>query len=490
MSQGLSADAVGRSAEWSQLVDFASNPVDHSTLGIVWGRRRIGKSFLLSQLGEQYGLYYEAIRGSTSEVLAELGSVVAAAIGAPTALSLPTWDVAITTLMELGVDRPYTVILDEYPYLREEAPQLDSIIQRAYGPRSALRNSNQCRLVLCGSALSVMSGLLGGTSPLRGRAGLDLRISPFDFRDALTLYGTSDLELAVNLYSIIGGVAAYARDMVDDDLPLSMRGFDSWVTRRILSPAAPLSREVDLLLSEDPATAQARKLHLYHATLAAVALGRRTPGRMADYVNVSGQRLDPILRGLVDAQFLDRLVDPIRDNRPTYHPGDPIIRFHYAIIRPNYTRLGRHGADLKTQWRALGDTFSSNVVGPTFEVVARDWMTQHADLSAMVSGPVHIGSSVVRVDGKDHEVDIVVALDDADRPADRTVVAIGEAKSGERIGHGHLGRLEKIRAAMGDRARDSVIYLVGRRFDRSLVSAAEGRGDVELVDLDRLYFGD
>lgn len=486
----LSPDAVARSAEWADLVEFSSSPVNHATLGIVWGRRRIGKSFLLSQLGEQQGLYYEAVRGSASEALRELGATVAAAVGAPASLNLPDWEVAISTLMQLGSDRPYTVVLDEYPYLREQSPDLDSIIQRAFGPKSSLRTQNQCRLILCGSAMSVMSELLGGTAPLRGRASLDLRISPFDYRDALALHATTDLALAVRLYSIIGGVAAYARDMVDDDLPATAHELDAWVTRRVLSPAAPLSREVDLLLSEDPATAQARKLNLYHAALAAVALGRRTPGRMADYVNISGQRLDPILRGLVAAQFIERLVDPIRDNRPTYHPGDPIIRFHYAIIRPNHTRLGRHGADLPAMWSSLGPTFSSNVVGPTFEMMARHWVTHYADLSSVATGPVHVGTTVVSVEGKDREVDLVVARDDADHAAGRSIAALGEVKSGEEVGRVHLSRLESIRTAMGTRAADAALFLVGTRFTGDLVAAAASREDVELVDLDRLYFGE
>ena len=485
----LSTDAVGREPEWGSLTDFSRSTALHSTLGVVWGRRRIGKSFLLSQLGAQDGLYYEAVRGSASEALSELGAVIAEAVGAPAPLQLTDWETAISTLMKLGADGPFTVVLDEYPYLREEAPELDSIIQRAFGPKSTLRDQNQCRLILCGSAMSVMAELLGGTAPLRGRASLDLRISPFDFRDALALHGTADLPLAVKIYSIIGGVAAYARDMVGGDLPSGGADFDAWVTRRVLSPAAPLSREVDLLLSEDPTTAQARKLNLYHAALAAVALGRRTPGRMADYVKISGQRLDPILRGLVEAQFLERLIDPIRDNRPMYHPGDPIIRFHYAVIRPNHAQLGRHGADLSAMWAALRPTFSSNVVGPTFELMARYWLTHYADLSAVAGGPTHTGSTVVSSQGAEHEIDLVVARDDADTPGARSVAVLGEVKSGEELGTGHLTRLESSRTALGGRAAEATMYLVGQRFTRSLVTTAAGRSDVELVDLERLYFG-
>jgi len=128
----------------------------------------------------------------------------------------------------------------------------------------------------------------------------------------------------------------------------------------------------------------------------------------------------------------NNVVDPIRDNRPTYHPGDPIIRFHYAVIRPNHTRLGRHGADMGEMWAALRPTFGSNVVGPTFEPMARHWLTHYT---------------------------------------------------------GHLTRLESARSAPGRRAAEAVLYLVGRGFTGSLVSAAAGRSDVELIDLERLYFG-
>lgn len=486
----LPADAVGREHEWRSLTEFSQSTAPHSTLGVVWGRRRIGKSFLLGQLGDQAGLYYEAVRGSASEALSELGAVVAEAVGAPAPVQLPDWETAISMLMGLGANGPFTVVLDEYPYLGQGAPELDSTIQRAFGPSSALRAENQCRLILCGSAMSVMGELLSGTAPLRGRAGLDLRVAPFDFRDALALHGTTDLPLAVRLYSIIGGVAAYARDMVDDDLPADLADFDAWVAQRVLSPAAPLSREVDLLLSEDPATAQARKLSLYHAALAAVALGRRTPGKMADYVKISGQRLDPILRGLVEAQFLERLIDPVRDNRPTYHPGDPIIRFHYAVIRPNHIRLGRHGADLQAMWAALGPTFHSNVVGPVFESMARHWLMHYADLSAVVDGPTHIGSTVVSAAGAEHEIDLVVARDDGSTPGERSVAVLGEVKSGEELDFQHLDRLEAARASIGSRAADASLCLVGRRFAKALVKSAARRSDVEIVDLDRLYFGD
>lgn len=487
----LPPGTVGRQPEWGALVDFATARRDHASLGIVWGRRRIGKSYLLTELcAATGGVYFEALRGSASESLASLGAALGAATGAPAPLALPDWEAAVAALLRLGTDRPRVVVLDEYPYLREQVPALDSIIQRTFGPRDPLRTGTRTRLVLCGSAMSVMADLLSGTSPLRGRAALDLRVAPFDYREAAVLHQVTDLRLAVQLYAIIGGVAAYARDMVDDDLPTGPRDLDRWVAQRVLSPAAPLSREVELLLAEDPSTAQARKINLYHATLAAVALGRHAPGRIADYVKLSGPRLDPILQSLVSAQFVDRITDPVRANRPLYHPGDPIIRFHYALLRPNHSKLSRHGGDLRALWRGLGDTFRSQVVGPTFEAMARHWAIHYARLPGLDGTATHVGATSVSIDGSDTEVDIAVSLDDAPTPGERTVVALGEAKSGEELTTAHLRRLERIRSALGARAADARLLLVGTRVDSGLRTTARRRHDVELVDLERLYHGD
>ena len=484
----LPVGTVGRKEEWSDLLAFVDSGAKHSTLAIMWGRRRIGKSFLLGLLAEGRGLYYEAIRGTASEALTDLGRVVGEAIGAPGPLDLRNWDTAIDTLMRLGEDKPFVVILDEFPYLLEESPELESIIQRAFNPNSKLRNGTQCRLVLCGSAISVMTKLLAGTAPLRGRAGLDLQLSPFDYRDALGLYPTDDLLLATHMYSIIGGVAAYARDMVDNDLPKGRKDLGRWVAQRVLAPSAPLSREAEVLLSEDPTTAQARKPNLYRAVLAATALGRRTPAKINDYAKLSGPRLDPILTTLVGAQFIERLLDPTRSNRPMYFPGDPIIRFHYAVIRPNQSRLRTRSA-AAAFWPGAEATFRSKVVGPTFEGMARHWATQYATLPGLTEPGTQIGATTVSVDGIEREVELVAARDDGDSPGERTITALGEAKSGEALTFSHLNTLERVRAALGDRASGATLVLFGTRFANNLAARTTDRSDVELVDLERLYKG-
>ncbi|TVP43003.1 MAG: ATP-binding protein [Gemmatimonadales bacterium] len=491
------ADMIGRESEWRRLTEFATSGEGGASLGLVWGRRRIGKSFLLQDLAAQtQGFYYHAVRGSSGEALRDLGEHLGRHVGAIAPLTLETWEDAIAALMELGRQGETLVVLDEFPYLLEHTPALDSVIQRFYAPRAGTRRNTQTRLILCGSAMSVMSQLLAGTAPLRGRAALDLRMQPFDFRTARELHGCDDLEAAVLTYAVIGGVPAYAREMTGSDLPRSPDDFARWIAHRVLSPSAPLFGEVDLLLGEDPALSRARKPNLYHSTLAGVALGNHAWSSLTNYVRIAGGSLAPVIKALVTADFITEIQDPVRENRPVYHPADPLIRFHYAIIRRHQTRLRRHGADPHALWQEFVPTFRSQVLGPCFESMARSWAMHFASQSTLGGAPSHVGPTTLSVINREtgapgqREVDVVVAADDAEVPTERTVRVLGEAKVAERLSLRHLQRLEDARSAMGAVARSARLLLFGQHFDAGLISAADERDDVEIIDLRRLYSGD
>lgn len=493
-----SRDMIGREAEWNRLVEFAASGEPSASLGIVWGRRRIGKSFLLQDLAEKVkgGFYYHAVRGSSAEALRDLGEHLGREEGSVAPLALASWDQAIDALLALGRDHERLVVLDEFPYLLEHTPAIESIIQRAFGPRTEARRGSRARIVLCGSAMSVMGTLLTGTAPLRGRAGLDLRMQPFDFRTARHLHGIEDLVTAVETYAVIGGVAAYAREMVGSDLPSSRQGFHRWVSRRVLTPAAPLFGEVELLLGEDPVVSKVRKPNLYHAALSGVALGNHAWSSLTNYVKIPGSSLHSIVGALTSADFVVEVQDPLRDNRPTYQPADSLIRFHYAIIRRHQPRLGRHGADTAALWRELVPTFRSQVLGPCFESMARFWVTHFASHETLGGPPHHVGPTSFTIPNREtgaseqREIDVVVAADDARAPSQRTVTALGEAKMGERLGLRHVRRLEEARTALQDRADGAKLLLFGSSFDDAVRASAEERRDLEIIDLERMYRGD
>src|SRR5262249_61417473 len=95
------------------------------------------------------------------------------------------------------------VVIDEFPYLVKATPSLRRLIQVVLDPRGGARHG--VRLVLCGSAMSVMSRLLAGGAPLRGRASLDLVVRPLEYRLAAEFWGVTDLRLAVLVNAVVGG---------------------------------------------------------------------------------------------------------------------------------------------------------------------------------------------------------------------------------------------------------------------------------------------
>jgi AAA+ ATPase superfamily predicted ATPase len=475
----------------SHIESFLDSGVDKPTLALVYGRRRIGKSTLLERVtADRGGFYWEATRGESAIHLARLGEALGEYAGVGR-LSFENWEEAISQVLRLGLKGPVPVVFDEFGYVVEADPSVASVFASALGPGGRRRNLGQARLILCGSAIALMRSLTSGEAALRGRAGMELVMQPFGFRAAaLQLGEDAPLDLAIRVFAVIGGVIGYYTDMVDYDLPESLADFDRWIAARVLSHAATLHHEATTLLAEDP-TLSASSPTLHHSILGAIANGSVTAGRIAKRLRRSVPNLDPALKRLIDAGFVIRHQDPLRAQRPTYALADPFLQFHYAILEPHGPLL--RDRDPRTVWKdRLSTIFDSRVRGPIFEELARTWIRRHA-APATLGGPAeYVGPSSVVVDGKEHELDVVVASaeDPTTPPSERTAVAIGEAKAGAIGGRRHLRALEKARAALGTRAAHALLLLFAPAFTDELQADAAGRADVELIGLERLYRGE
>ncbi|MHB8188861.1 MAG: AAA family ATPase [Ferrimicrobium sp.] len=475
-----------RDQDKAALDTFLDNPIDRPLLGLVYGRRRIGKSTMLVEQAERRGgFYFEAIRAETPVQLERLGTALGEHLGVGR-LALNDWEAAVGALLRLGERSAIPVILDEFGHIIAADPSVESVLTTTLGPGALRKSASKARLILCGSAIAMMRALTEGEAPLRGRAGLELIMQPDDFRVAATrLPKGAGFETAVRVFAVIGGVVGYATDMVNFDLPNSRADIDRWIVERILSPAATLQREATTLLAEDPSLSGKNNL-LHHSILGAIANGSVTAGTIANKVGRQVSNIDLVLRRLIESGFIVRHEDPIRRKRPLYALADSFLQFHYAVIEPYGATLRER--DLRAVWSGrLGAVFSSRVRGPVFEEMTRKWATNFASETTL---PIrdHVGPSFVSLDGVDHELDVLVTYA-GDVPSDRGIVALGEAKSGEVLTTRHLQKLERAKTALGANAARAKLLLFGERVDERLAQLAAERDDVEVVDLDRLYTG-
>lgn len=476
-----------RVREWQGLVSFVAGPPAASngaSLGVISGRRRQGKSFLLQALAEQTGgLYFAATEAAEAESLRLFAEALTRHTGEVPEYPFRDWNDAITQLFRSFRERPVPVVIDEFPFLSRVTPALPSIIQRELGPGGSGKQS-QARLLLCGSAMSVMGKLLAGQAPLRGRAGLELVICPFRYRDAAKFWGITDPRLAVLVHAIVGGTPAYRYEFTQGDAPADLADFDSWVIRTVLNPQKPLFREARYLLAEE---SDIRDPALYHSVLAAIAYGNTTNGGIANYVGRKSDQITHPLNVLEDSALIAREPDLFRPGRFKYRTVEPLITFYEAIMRRRWAELERYRAE--HVWRSALPVFLAQVVGPHFEALCREF-ARDADESLYGDFPADVGSGVVNDPARQTKIEIdvvVLAAQEPGRP--RRILSLGEAKWGEVMSNRHVERLKRARDLLAGKGYDTSETILacygGAGFTEDLRAAADDR--LLLVDLDRLY---
>lgn len=482
-------DMFDRDFEWSQLLSFASDPRPGATLGVISGRRRQGKTYLLRAACQALGgFYFAAEEAADAESLRSLGKALGEYLGLPVPLALADWAAAVDALLALGRDRPTLVVIDEFPYLVRANSTLPSVIQNALMPLRDERDGSRSRLLLCGSAMSFMGRLLAGNAPLRGRAGLEMVVPTLDHQLAAEFWGITDPRLAVLVNAIVGGTPAYRREFVRDDVPAGMDDFDAWVARTVLSPASPLFREARYLLADEP---DLRDAGLYHSVLAAIAQGHTTRGGIASYLGKKSGDLGHPLTVLEDAGLVDHEADVFKDNRTTFRIAEPLITFYHAVMRPIWSDL-EYGRDTDRLWERSQKRFVSGVVGPHFERLCRFWLRHMAGPELLGDHPNRVGSGTVNDPAARtlHEVDVVAfGLTDQGSSALR---GIGEVKWNVTMGMGHLDRLRHIRALVNakglhDTGDARLICFSGAGFTDELHQVAADTSDVVLVSATDLY---
>jgi AAA+ ATPase superfamily predicted ATPase len=481
-----------RAVEWQALAEFATDDRLGATLGMVSGRRRQGKTLLLESMCEELGGLYFTVPEDmpASEHLRRLAEALGSFTGGLPP-RLDSWDQAIEALFDLGTaGRPILVVLDEFPYMANSASGLPSIIQHALSPRGTARTRSRTRLILCGSSLSFMGQLVSGSAALFGRARLSLMVRAFDFRAAARFWGVShDLPLAAAMFAMVGGTPAYI-EYASTTVPASSAELDEWVTRNLLNSTNMLFRQPRMLLSEDSAFSH---IGMYGTVLTAIAEGSRTVSGIAQRVGRSTSDVNHYVKGLADGGFLSHVPDAFRANRAEYQITDALIRFHHAIVYPNWSRLDLYRPERAARlWAEAADTFRSQVVGPAFEDMCRVWTQEFASGATLGGEPDIVSHGVLNdpAGRSQRQLDIVV------RDSRRGLVAIGEAKAGEVIGHGHLNRLReaadllRVQRHLEPGTQPVLLLFSGVGFTSELTAeVADSGGTVQLIGLERLYSG-
>lgn len=486
----------GRDAEWAELASFMAPAIDSLRLGVVYGRRRQGKSEMLRQLCDAVGGFYSLALEQHAKTFAlrRFADGLAEWAGLPTGMGFTTWEDALQTAVRMAGDRatasgaPQLIVIDELPFLMAHSPEVPGVLQMLYDTHGPTLGGGHppVRIIVCGSALSIMSSLLSESEALHGRALLNVCLEQFDHLESAAFWGIEDPETAFRLHAIVGGVPGYKELTAATPAPRSVRDIDGWLAATAFNPSHAMFDEVDLLFSQEPGI---KDRAMYYGILAAVAGGDSTPARIAAKLGRDARTITYPLSVLRRAGFVAYEQDALVNRKPVVSIADPILRFHHTITIPRLQFFQRRTMVARA-WADARQTFSSQILGAHFEHLAREWtITSMGDRTGLPIGWTGTSAVACREHGSSHQLDVVsLAAGDMPRTSSARVVLIGEAKcTNKQRSLADLRRLEHVRRLLGDRAEGAGLALFSRTgFSQGLVDAAS-REDVTLVDLTDIY---
>jgi AAA+ ATPase superfamily predicted ATPase len=327
-------DFVGREDELEMIDDLWDS--SGSSLLILYGRRRVGKTRLLTHWLKQQsgrGLYWVAEPTSQLSQLRSFSQALfnftSPRMAAPSDFTYANWEQAFQQVSLIAEQNKVAVFIDELGYLLDATPGFSGILQNAWD--HALKPS-QVMLALSGSQMSVIQSMFDYSGPLYGRASGIIELPPLEFSATREYFPTLDAADRVRTYAIWGGVPAYWElNSPYDSVRENIRA--SFLRSNML-----MQQEPQLLLQDfisDP--------HNYIGILNALASGAVTRARIASMTGLPESHLSKYLSVLRATGFVNRFApvteDASRSRRGHYRITDPLLRFYYRFLPKHNARL-------------------------------------------------------------------------------------------------------------------------------------------------------
>jgi uncharacterized protein len=343
-------------------------------LALLYGRRRVGKTYLLTHLWERGKSFYFTASATTPEINRRV-LVTEAARWAGEDLrpdDHPTWRTVFRSLLDLHPNDDLVIVLDEFQYLAtDEAGLLEvaSELNAVWEGRDS--RTGGVLLVLSGSAIRTLEALKHGGSPLYGRLDWSRHLFPFDYFNAgqmVPAYGSLD---RVRTYAAFGGVPKYL-GYVD-----TTRSVNDNVVDLLLSPDGAVRLQLETVLTQEEGL---RDYTTYQGILQAIGTKRRTNGEIASAL---GATLDSAFRRMVgqlaDLGFIEgaRNFEEAGNQPIRYRIADPALRMYYGLVLPNESAIATAGARTVWRERLAPNVFPTYVGQHVFEDVVQQAYTRY-----------------------------------------------------------------------------------------------------------------
>ena len=313
---------IGRERELSYLNEFYEK--DGIGMTVLYGRRRIGKSTLISEfVKDKKTIFYTAAKVGKERNLELFSERVAdVLLSGAAGIRFQTVEAVFDFIAQNLRAEKIVLVIDELPYWAEKDEALLSILQKYI---DTIWRDKNLKIILCGSALSFMeSKVLSEKSPLFGRRDSQIKLEAFDYLDSAQFVPEYSYEDKAICYGITGGVAKYLA-MIDP-----AKSIDENIVRLFFRTDGYLYDETRNLLTQEFSD-----ITLVNNIIEQVASGKNTLNTIATGIGEKEPTILYSLEKLISVGLVGKkkcITEEKNKKKTQYVLKDHMFQFWYKFI--------------------------------------------------------------------------------------------------------------------------------------------------------------
>lgn len=371
--------------------------LDKSTMIVIYGRRRVGKTRLVQHVFGMDSFYFFVTEKEERLILDDFRTILMERCDyVPNFTDFDDFFGFLFTLSDKEI-----FIFDEFQNFKKINISVFSIIQKYWDKYQDERNYS---FLFLGSYIGLMKHLFKDyKTPLFGRSDALFNLKPLHYDVCKDILMDLEISTFVEIYSIFGGVPKYYEllEKVND------RKLMNIISEQFLDIGAPLLDEgTNILISEF-----GTQYRIYFSIIEAIASGASTLNDISNRTGIKNTSLGPYMSDLINEyEILVRKV-PVNEKaskskKGRYFIKDNFFKFWFRFIHKNrgFIESGRPEYVLSKIESEL-----NQYIGPVFENICVEFLYRSNDEKKLQFVFRNIGSWWNR---KGDEIDIVALNDD------------------------------------------------------------------------------
>lgn len=353
---------IGRENELEDLNRIYNS--DKFEFAVMYGRRRIGKTTLLSHFcNDKDSIFYVAEEHNDKFCLNNFSKIILNHFNMTGFINnFNDWETAFKFIGKQAENKRIVLVIDEFPYIAYANKSIPSILQNVI---DHYLKDTKLFLIICGSSMSFMEKeVLSYKSPLFGRKTSQMKLEPFNFFTSSKFFPKYSLEDKVRCYGILGGIPQYL-EKFNDSLTVEEN-----IKESFLNKSSYFYDEPRNLLKQE-----LREPQFYNTIIEVIAKGASKLNQISTKVGESTDKCAKYVNNLIELGILKKeipLGDKETSRKTIYSVNDSMFKFWYKFVFGNSELIEQRKIDYL--YENIIEPYTSDYLGATFEEICIQYM--------------------------------------------------------------------------------------------------------------------